>query len=182
MNNWKDAAAQVPESKNGMYMKLKQGPNKLRVLSAPIMGYEFWTKENQPVRVKDYPKEVPANIRPDSKIKFFWAFAVWNFETKKVEVLELTQATIISQIQSLVQSEEWGDPTGYSITITRKGEKLDTEYQVVPSPAKETPKDILDVYEANKPDLEALFEGKPVELAYNETAFDLPEESIEAEF
>jgi hypothetical protein len=32
---------------------------------------------------------------------------------------------------------DWGDPLGYSITVNRKGESLETEYSVVLSPAKD---------------------------------------------
>jgi hypothetical protein len=34
------------------YMKFKQGANKFRILSAPIMGWEYWTESKKPVRPK----------------------------------------------------------------------------------------------------------------------------------
>lgn len=157
--DWKEAANSVPKTTGGGYMKFKQGANKFRILSAPVSGFELWTSDNKPIRTKSYPESVPADIRGDSKIKFFWAFCVWNFETKTVEILELTQTTIINAIQDLINAEEWGDPTGYSLTVNKKGEKLDTEYSVVPSPAQATPADILKAYEDKAINLEALFTG-----------------------
>jgi hypothetical protein len=71
---------------------------------------------------------------------------VWNFDTKAVEILEITQTTIQTALEELIHSEEWGDPLGYSITVNRKGENLETEYSVVPSPAQPTPAPILDAY------------------------------------
>jgi hypothetical protein len=59
----------------------------------------------------------------------------------------------------LIHSEEWGDPLGYSITVNRKGESLETEYSVVPSPAKETPADIIQAYKDKPINLEAFFTG-----------------------
>jgi hypothetical protein len=73
----------------------------------------------------------------------FWAFVVWNFDTKAVEILEITQTTIQTALEELINSEEWGDPLGYGITVNRKGDNLETEYSVVPSPAQPTPTDII---------------------------------------
>jgi hypothetical protein len=49
-------------------------------------------------------------------------------------------------VASAIHSDDWGDPLGYSITVNRKGEGLETEYSVVPSPAQTTPANILEVY------------------------------------
>lgn len=160
MQDWKTTMIQVPKSQpGGGYMRFKLGQNKFRILSSPVSGFVFWNEENKPTRLKEYPTAVPTTIRKDSKIKYFLAFCVWNFETKAVEILEITQSSIISAIQELVTSEEWGEPTGYSITVGRKGEGLETEYSVVPSPAKETPTDIIKAFKDKNIRLEALFDG-----------------------
>ena len=150
---------EVPKTP-GLYMKLEQGDNKFRILSPAITGFEFWTAENKPVRVKEYPNTLPANIRPDSKIKHFWAFIVWNYKDSAVQILEITQATIQQMVNDLVISSEWGNPLGYDITIARKGEKLETEYTVRPSPHKEVAKDVKKKFEETDIKLDALFEGK----------------------
>lgn len=159
--SWGEAAAEVPKNAGGGgFMKLKQGANKFRILSAPLSGYCYWTKDNKPVRSAEYPKTISPNIRKDSTPRYFWAFIVWNFESKAVEILELQQNTIIAPIQELINSEDWGDPTGYTLTVNRKGEGLDTEYTVVPSPAKPTPQEVLQAYEEKYINLEALLTGK----------------------
>lgn len=91
--------------------------------------------------------------------KRFWAFVVWNFDSKAIEILEITQTTIQTAMEELINSEEWRDPLGYSITVNRKGESLETEYSVVPSPAQPTPEGILEAYKAKPINLEALFTG-----------------------
>ena len=63
--------------------------------------------------------------------KTFLDVFCWNFDTKQVEILEITQTTIQSAMEELINSEQWGDPLGYSITDNRKGEGLETEYSVV---------------------------------------------------
>lgn len=159
MDPWKDAAANVPKSNGGGFMKFKDGQNKFRVLSSPVQGYEYWTSDSKPVRSHEYPKTVSADIKKGESIKFFWAFVVWNFATKAVEILEITQRTIIEPMQELIASEEWGSPTGYTLTVTRKGEGLSTEYGVIPSPAQVTPQAVLDAFKAKPIRLEALFDG-----------------------
>jgi hypothetical protein len=90
----------------------------------------------------------------------------WNFDSKAIEILEITQTTIQTAMEELINSEEWGDPLGYSITVNRKGESLETEYSVVPSPAQPTPEGILEAYKAKPINLEALFtDGNPFEEA-----------------
>ena len=52
-----------------------------------------------------------------------------------------------------------GDPREYDLTINRKGQKLDTEYTVQPSPAKKLSAEIQAAFEAKPINLEALFDG-----------------------
>jgi len=152
---------EVPKTSGGGYMKLKPGANKFRVLGAPVVGWQYWNEDGKPVRAKEMWKVVPADadLNKGWPQKHFWALPVWNFETEAVEILQLTQSTIQSQMQELINSEEWGDPRGYSITINRKGEALETEYSVVPSPAKATPPEIMEAYKEKAINLEALFSG-----------------------
>ncbi len=144
-------------------MKLKQGANKFRFLDAPIMGYEYWTEDRKPVRAKDLWKVIPADADISGQRgwnpKHFWAMPVWNFDDKAIQILELTQVTILNALQELIHNEDWGDPRNYSITVTRKGEALETEYSVVPSPAQPTPADIIEAYKAKPINLEALYTG-----------------------
>lgn len=39
-------------------------------------------------------------------------------------------------LQQVFENEDYGDPLGYDITITRVGKGMDTEYSLVPSPPK----------------------------------------------
>lgn len=159
--NWNEAAANVPDQAEGSsgYMKLKAGPNRFRILSEPIQGWLWWTNDNKPHRARNYPEAIPADIRKGEAPKFFWTFVVWNLKEARVQILELTQQTIIGPIRDLINAEEWGDPRQYSLTVNRTGEGLETTYSVVPSPVKIAPKEVLDAYEAAAINLEALFDG-----------------------
>jgi hypothetical protein len=141
------------------YTKLEKGDTVIRALSSAIVGWQYWTGENKPVRLRENPKKTPIDMREDSKLKHFWAFAVWNYDTKALEVLELTQSSIQKAILSLINDEDWGDPKGYDIKITRTGDGLDTEYAVTPRPKKDIPSEAVEAFESTPLHLEALYEG-----------------------
>lgn len=163
MKNFLPDGYEAPKQQ-GNYMKLEDGANKFRVLSSAIVGYEYWTAANACVRSRTPFDQTPADIRMNKdgkpeRVKHFWAFVVWNYATENVQILELTQASIQGPINDLVRNEEWGDPHSYDITINRKGEGLDTEYSVQPSPHKAVAGNITAAYEKMKVNLDALFEG-----------------------
>jgi len=144
------------------YMKLEDGQNKLRILSAPLIGWMYWTTDNKPVRSAEPFPGTPEDARLDEgvfKPKHFWAFAVWNYADKRVQILEVTQATIQEPINDLVMNADWGNPRDYDLTITKKGQKLNTEYTVQPSPQKPVPTEASTAYAEMNIKLEALFEG-----------------------
>ena len=118
----------------------------------------------KPVRSRELWRTIPtdADISGENgwNPKHFWAFVVWNFEEKQIQILEITQSSILNRMQSLVHNDDWGDPREYSITATRTGEGLATKYEVDASPHKPTPKDILTQYSEKKINLNALFDGK----------------------
>jgi hypothetical protein len=152
---------EVPKTSGGGYMKFKQGDNKFRILSPVTMGWEYWTEDKKPKRSKTMFKVVPvdADLHTGWPAKHFWAFVVWNFDTKQIEILEITQVTIQTAMQSLINNEDWGDPREYSITVNRTGEKMETTYTVLPSPAKPVPAEIRQAFEEKYVNLEALFTG-----------------------
>jgi hypothetical protein len=155
----------------GRYMKLQEGENVLRILSSAIVGWVYWNTSGKPVRLRERPAARPMDIRtePDGKesIKHFWAFAVWNYAEKMVQVLEVTQVQIQGGIKALVDSKHWGDPKNYDITINRSGSGFDTEYIVNGIPPKPLDQKIAEEYAKSPVNLSALYEsgdpfaGKP---------------------
>jgi hypothetical protein len=142
----------------GNYYKLEKGDNRFRILSSAIIGYEYWTKENKPVRSRKQFTSVPADAKLNDKGQFapkhFWAFLVWNYDEKKVQVMEITQTTIMAGIEAFVKNPKWGAPQGYDIVVHATGDGMEREYNVVPEPHSEAPKaDISLIF------LDALFDG-----------------------
>src|ERR1035437_3855296 len=100
----------IPKSK-GQFAKLQDGKNRVRLLSDVIVGWEGW-KNNKPFRhegnvCKIKPEQVDLNQNGAPNINYFWAMVVYNYQTKNVQVLELTQKTIMTPLYDLEQNEDW---------------------------------------------------------------------------
>lgn len=166
MNNQQDEflpeGYEVPASPSN-YMKLQDGENTFRVLSSAIVGFEYWTNDKKPVRLKTFPEVMPVDIKIEKdgskKIKPFWAFVVWNYTAEQIQILQLTQKSIMGAIKAVVDNKKWGNPKGYDITVTRTGEGLDTEYSTMPNPHSILEDKIADALSDKKVNLEALFDG-----------------------
>lgn len=163
-----DPEYKVPAGANN-YFKFQQGENVFRILSKPIMGWEWWTDDitpdgkeiRKPNRVRE-EEGVPIEAAndEDNMPKHFWAMVVWNYADKKIQILEITQKGIQRAIAALARSKGWGNPENYDISITKSGEKLETEYSVMPIPPAPLDKDIVKKYKETNINLEALYEGK----------------------
>jgi hypothetical protein len=149
---------ELPRSANEGYMKLKDGENRIRILSEPIVGWEDWTKLNKPIRFREDQK--PAKPINESKpIKYFWAMIVWNYNEQRIQILQLTQKTIMKAILTLKKNADWGAPFFYDITILREGASKDTEYSVTPASLKPAHPQIIDSFNEQRINLEALFDS-----------------------
>lgn len=162
MNNFLPQGYEVPKAPSD-YMKFEDGQNKLRFLTAPVMGYVYWTTDKKPVRSREPFEGTPSDARLEDgkfKPKHFWAAVVWNFADNRVQVLEIVQASIQEPILDLASNSDWGDPREYNITVNKKGKLLDTEYTVQPSPKTAVPAEAHAAFRETRINLEALFEGK----------------------
>lgn len=156
----------IPVASN--YMKLLEGENRFRVLSSAVIGWEYWNVDNKPVRSKDEFDGIPADIKlvkdkngkiTPAGVSHFWAFVVWNYDAKRVQILEIKQKGIMQYIQSLVKNPKWGSPKGYDLVITRTGSGFDTEYSTVAEPHSVIDYAITEKYESMNINLEALYTG-----------------------
>ena len=146
----------IPESSN--YMKLTEGEHTFRVLSSTIVGWEYFSKDNKPVRSRTPFDEIPDDMKQGGRINHFWAFVVYNYEAKRIQILEIAQKTIQTPLQAIIKNPKWGSPFGYDITITRTGTGLlDTEYSVMPNPHSELESGIAVMYERMSINLDNLF-------------------------
>jgi len=162
MENFLPQDYAIPSNKG--YMKLKTGENNFRIMSPAIIGYEYWTNDNKPVRSKEMFKETP-DIKVDkfkrpTRVKHFWAFIVYNYEDRAIQILQITQSTIQEQIKAIIDNKKWGNPMMYDITINKVGEDLQTSYSVVPNPHSDLEKTIKDEFKSKVIDLDKLYSGE----------------------
>ena len=141
--------------------KFEQGETTFRILSKAVIGYVYFNKDNKPIRQKENFESVPEDIKKDGSVKHFWACVVWNYTAERIQILEISQKSIMTAMKVLIDNPKWGSPQKYDISVIRKGTTMnDTEYAVMPNPATELTEVIKTAYAARPVNLEALFEGE----------------------
>lgn len=143
------------------FKPIKNETTKIRIVSSePEGGYIRWTAEGRPKRwhmTADAPKDV--TWQDDSKHKKFIAVVVWNYTLNCLQVWEITQRSIYDTLESLTSDEDFGHPNQYDLKITRRGEGLETTYQVQ-AVHGEFPLDGQQAMSEQKIDLTKLFIGE----------------------
>ena len=152
----------IPDAKSG-YFKLKDGANRFRILSPAITGYLYWSQDSKPVRQKEQFDIIPKDIKLNNdgtytQIKHFWAFLVWNYDQKMVQILEITQGTIQRGLKTKIDNRE-GKATENDFIVTRSGTGFDTEYDIDVADPSPVPPDAVMALKAKKINLEALYGG-----------------------
>jgi hypothetical protein len=152
------------------YMEFEEGQNPFRILSSAIVGYKWWVDADDgsrmPIRVRT-AGEVPADVKnaTDDKLKakHFWAFTIFNYKTKSIQILDLKQQTIMRAIEALVNNAKWGDPKKYDIIIekVKTGTRdRDVEYNVIPEPPTPLDAGIAELAKQIPVNLTALYDGE----------------------
>ena len=109
MMGFLDNIKDVPQNSGGNYMKLKQGANQIRIIGASddgglIQGMIGWgtTAEGgrKPYRWK-IGEDIPDGV--EDKPKQFWAILVFNYDAKRIQILELTQSKLRQEIKTLAE-------------------------------------------------------------------------------
>jgi hypothetical protein len=144
------------------YFKAAQGDNIVRILTKPILGYEYFIKEDgkpKPIRKRVDEPIVIGDVPADSTVKFFWAMTIWNYDAKRIQIWEITQKSIREAITKLRANKSWGTPKDYDLTLNRTGEGFDTEYLVMPNPKAPLEKHVQEKLDSTPVNLEALYDG-----------------------
>ena len=130
MGRWNDPNL-IPPSGGG-YLKLKQGENKIRIISeAEVFGKHFKHKKSTICIGKDEGCEL---CQEGDKPKPSWLMWVIDRADNQIKMFEAGYM-VVSQIQKLAQSSEYGfgGLPGYDMFIQKEGESLETEYTVTPA-------------------------------------------------
>nr|WKN38687.1 hypothetical protein K4G66_08225 [Tunicatimonas sp. TK19036] len=173
-----DKGHEIPD-KRSQFMKLEPGKNRFRFIGHPVSGFLFFGKvsrEDGSETVKPYRRResegefsLEEMINRNARLnkggemeaqKYFVLSLVYNYQKEKLQVLEITQKSILKALKSYVDSEEYGHPAGYDITLEKRGENLNTEYTLIVSPPKPLSETIVQQMGELSCDLEKIFEGE----------------------
>ncbi|WKN44281.1 hypothetical protein [Tunicatimonas pelagia] len=176
--NFFEQGHEIPEKRN-QFMKFAPGKNRLRFVGNPVSGFVFFGKIERedgsetirPFRRTESEGEFSleeminrdARIGKDGELekqKYFVAGLVYNYQKAKLQILEITQKSILKALKSYVDSEEYGHPAGYDLTINKQGDGLNTDYSVVASPPKPLSNEIETLVGETSCDLDKLFAGE----------------------
>jgi hypothetical protein len=68
--------------------------------------------------------------------KFGLSFFAYDYADAKIKVFEITQKTLIKELDKLSQDEDYADIHAWDLKVNRTGLKMNTEYSILPSPRK----------------------------------------------
>jgi hypothetical protein len=157
MTNFLPEEYKMPQAES-RYLKFVKGDNIFRIMSSPIVGWIDWAdKTPHRFRINNKPA---FSLDPKGKIKHFWAMIVWNYATKQIEILEITQSGIQKAIKNLADDKDWGSPLNYDIRVTREGDGLETEYSINPKPHTKLSDEVTNAFMETPVNLEALYESE----------------------
>jgi hypothetical protein len=154
----------------------------------PLEFYELWAEgtdgkakpfrfDSEPspddiaLALGDYTRRMNREGTGVEAMKFALALPVYNFETARVEVLQLSQKSLIREIDAVSQMEDYSDITAIDFQLGKEGSGLNTEYKLTPVPRKKgADKEIAAAWEDTRSagfDISRLLEGgdpfKPAE-------------------
>lgn len=101
--------------------------------------------------------------------RYAWPALIWGDKPEDSEVVIIDQSTgFYKLVYDLAINPDWGDPSGYDVTVSRTGSGRNTKYTVVPSSAKDLPKKLQDIVDAS----DLLEDDKWMAVAKGEKAED----------
>ena len=153
---------EVPE-KVWSYTKFKEGTTKLRILWNISEWWMDRTEEevNWKLQRKSlrYRKDEKPTIVYDPKwLRYFWALPVFNYDTRSVQIREITQKSIMNKIKKIVADPERSDIFGYDIKVSREWQSLETKYDITTSVPTPLSAEISQAYMDAEIDMEAIFD------------------------
>jgi hypothetical protein len=154
----KTASATVNATAGGNYLspsKLTDGGSvRFALLSdTPLEFYESWgiaaDGSSKPFRFDYEPtfEDVVAEMGTyepregrggpgTADIKFCIAIPVFNYEAGSVQVMSVSQKSILRELDSISQEEDYTNLLEWDFTLSKKGSGLTTEYKLRPAPRK----------------------------------------------
>lgn len=106
------------------------------------------TPDDIAVELGDFTRRTNRDGTGVEPVKFALALPVFNFDTNRVEVLQLTQRSLIRELDGISQMPDYEDILAIDFILGKEGAGLNTEYKLTPVPRKKgTDKTIAEAWE-----------------------------------
>ena len=76
--------------------------------------------------------------------KFALSFFCFDFKDAKIKVFEVSQKTLIKELDKLSHDEDYADLHAWDLKFCRTGTGMETEYSILPSPRKKGSQEAID--------------------------------------
>lgn len=130
---------------------------RIRILSAPILGWEAWDANKKPIRFyhDKKPRVIPNAV---DRAREFGANVVWNYDLGLLQVWVFRQQNVHNTLDSLDDNK--GSVLNYDLFVSKHGSGTDTRYILRPSTTSKVEKHILEIYQDTPVNLYALYVNK----------------------
>jgi len=152
------ASASVNATSGGSYLspsKLADGGSVRFALltDEPLEFYECWisgpdgssrplrfdyepTYEDVIAEAGDFTPREGRGGAGTADIKFCIAVPVFNYEAGSVQIMSISQKSILRELDAISQEEDYANLTEWDFTLSKKGSGLTTEYTLRPAPRR----------------------------------------------
>ena len=102
----------------------------------PFRFVEEPTADDIDVELGDYTRRQNRDGTGFEMPKFAIAVPVYSFESGTVQVMSLTQKSLIRELDTISQQEDYSDLLAWDFNLSKEGSGLTTEYRLMPLPRK----------------------------------------------
>ena len=123
------------------------------VSDEPLECYELWgvgpdnkakpfrfleepTPEDIAAELGEYTRRLNYEGTAPDPIKFVLSLACYNYEAQEIQVLSLSQKSLIRDLDAISQQEDYQDITACDFSLSKEGSGKDTKYKIMPLPRK----------------------------------------------
>lgn len=170
----------LPEVSTWKYSRIEKDKTlRIRILSKPLIGWEYFNTEKKPVRSKTRPVKlenpsISTYTWKEAPAQEFWALKVYNVDSKQIEVFSINKKTIKEMMMNLYLDDDYWSFLNYDLKISKTWEGTETKYSVLPWKVEPLSKEVLELAEKTPVNLEALYLGDDPFKVDNINIEDIP--------
>ena len=154
------------------YLKFKEeGSYVFRILTPKEKALVYWIDFFQTPdgkfskKVFPYQENGQKPLEASPEAKLVWVFSILNKDLNKIQIWEVSQRTIQNFLLSITKGKIKNDYTKFDIQITKIGQKLETEYSIIPGDTEILTQEEKELIKLTPINLQAMEKGEDPFLA-----------------